>query len=947
MKAIFTILGCLGLLIANSQTVTIDNTGGTSGLIGLGNNLYHASESLYTNDEIGAGNFTSVATAIEKIAFKAVAVGATTTFNNVNIYMKNVPSSTTTLTTGTYSTAGYTLVFSGTVSITATGFTDITLTTPFVRNSGDNLQVLVERSDNTSHAGFNYQTSNGNSVNLTLTTTRRYNGTVALSGSTVLSQSAFRPALRLKHEFVNDIAVQEVYTLGRLPIPNGIPHTVTALIKNFGGTTANNLNVTLNITGANTFTDVQTITTLAPDASQLVTFTSFSPAVLGNNTVTVSIPADDFTDNDSKSSSQIVNENTWSYADETDPFGATGSTTSTVDFAAKFNSNINTSIIQMRLNFSNTGGRTYKVAFWDATGPGGSPGNLIWESPINLTTTVGYNNVVLPAPVAINAGDFYAGVRQVVSASSIFLSYQKESPIRQGAFYYYNVSTSTWVDMNAVTTTPYRLMIEPKHLLAINAAALTINHLSAANCSKNITVTISNAGTNPILPATASVTLKVGGANMYSGTLTNSTTINAGSNEVIAFNGISTPIAGTNYDTAFVTLTGDDDQLNDTIASTFTSGPAATLATVSSNAVDLVKNCEDAGWTFYSDPANLDGYLLAINWDPGNTGANALPKANAIPRIQLDGSFFSATDIPTKKATYTMQRYWNVDLLGNTLTGAVNLRFFYNATEKTAIENAASTFATSNSGTLEPSQWFQLTTSTFAGDVAHVIPDFVLNSYPIYNSNTLNNTINGILYAQFDGLTDLTGGTYATGVGPSTPLPLLLTQFEARQTGRKNVLTWRTANEVNVNKFVIERSNNAVNYTSIGVVNANGAMHYQFIDEAPLKGTNYYRLRIIDQNNSYRISETKVVGFNATGILLYPNPVTQNALLEIDAPFEGSIEINITDVAGKIIQLNTTITGVQQGLNRIPLNMAKLAPGTYFINISTGDLKQSIKFVKL
>ena len=175
MKAIFTILGCLGLLIANSQTVTIDNTGGTSGLIGLGNNLYHASESLYTNDEIGAGNFTSVATAIEKIAFKAVAVGATTTFNNVNIYMKNVPSSTTTLTTGTYSTAGYTLVFSGTVSITATGFTDITLTTPFVRNSGDNLQVLVERSDNTSHAGFNYQTSNGNSVNLTLTTTRRYN----------------------------------------------------------------------------------------------------------------------------------------------------------------------------------------------------------------------------------------------------------------------------------------------------------------------------------------------------------------------------------------------------------------------------------------------------------------------------------------------------------------------------------------------------------------------------------------------------------------------------------------------------------------------------------------------------------------------------------------------------------------------------------------------------
>jgi len=946
MKAILTILFCGCIYIAKSQTITIDNTGGTSGLIGLGNNLYHASESLYTSDEIGAGNFTSVATAIEKIAFKAVAVGATTTFNNVNIYMKNVPSTTTTLTTGTYTTAGYTLVFSGSVSITATGFTDITLSTAFVRNNGDNLQVLVERTDNTSHTGFTYQTSNGNSVNLTLTTTRRYNGTAALSGSTVLAQSAFRPALRLKHEFVTDIAVQEVYTLGRLPIPNGTPHTVTALIKNFGTTTANNLNVTLNITGANTFTDVQTITTLTPDASQLVTFTSFSPAVLGNNNIAVSIPADDFTANDSKSSTQIVNENTWAYADGSAPFGSTGSTSSTVDFAAKYNTNINTSIIQMRLHFSNTPGRSYKIAFWDVTGPGGSPGNLIWESPVNLTTNLGYNNIVLPTPVAINAGDFYAGVRQVVSASSIFLSYQKESPIRQGAFYYYNVPTSTWIDMNAVTTTPYRLMIEPKHLLAINAAAISISSQSAANCTKNINVTISNAGTNPIAPGTAAVTLNIGGANTYNATLNNTTSINAGGNEVIAFNGINTPNSGTNYDTAFVTLSGDDDQLNDTIASTFISGPAATLSGASSNGVALVKNCEDAGWTYYSDPADLNSYLLSINWDPGNSGANALPKANAIPRVQLDAGFFSATDIPTKKATYTLQRYWNVDLMGNTLTAPVNLRFFYNPADKVLVDNAASNFATANIGTLEPSQWFQLTAPSFVGDAAHVIPDFVLNSYPIYNSNTLNNTINGVLYAQFDGLADITGGTYATGVGPSTPLPLLLTNFEARQNGRKNLLTWRTANEINVQNFEIERSSNGINFSSIGEVAANGTMHYQFVDNTPLKGTNYYRLKIIDLNSSYRISETKLLSFNTSGIILYPNPLTTAAMLEIDAVNAGTFEISISDVAGTIIQLNTTYTIIQPGINRIPVNVARLAPGTYFINVKSDGLKQSIKFVK-
>lgn len=944
MKSIFVSAALFICLYTSAQTVDIDNTGGNSGLIGLGASNYHASESIYTDAEIGSGNFTSAGTAIEKIAFKAVAVGATSSFGNVNLYLKNIPATTTTLSTGTYTTSGYTLVFSGTVVISGTGFTNITLSTPFVRNAGDNLQLLVERTDNVAHAGFNYQTSNGNSINLTLTTTRRYNGTVALSGSTSLAASAFRPALRLLHEYATDIAVQEVYTLGRLPIVNGTPHVVSSLLKNFGGTTVTNLNVTLNVTGANSFTNTQIITSLAPGASQLVTFAGYTPASEGLNNVTVSIPADDYTGNDSKSSSQIVNQNTWSYADESGPFGSTGSTASTIDLVAKFNTNTNTSISQVRLHFSNTAGRAYKVAFWDATGAGGTPGTLIWESPANLTTAPGYNLVVLPVPVAISAGNFYAGVRQAVSASSVFLSYQKESPVRTNTFYYASPSGGTWIDMAAVTTTPYRLMIEPKHILAINAAATNISGpTSAANCSKTIGITIANAGSNPIAAGTASVTLKVSGANTYTSSQTNTTLINTGGTELINFT-VPVPNAGTNFDTAFVTLTGDGDQLNDSIAASFSSGITAALNTATNNTISLVKNCEESGWTYYSDPANYSTSLFAIQWDPSSTGANTLPKANAIPKLQLDASFFAAEDIPAKKATYTMRRYWNVDLAGNPLTGPVNVRFFYDATEKTAIENAANTFASTNAGTLEPFTWFQLNTPSFAGDAAHVTPDYVLNAYPIFNSNTVNNTVNGILYAQFDGLTNLVGGTYATGVGPSTPLPLSLLSFEAKKAGRQHLLIWKTANEINVRNFIVERSSNGIDFTEIGELPATGQHNYEFTDAAVLKGLNYYRLKITDLNGNSRLSQVRLLNAETIGISVYPNPARNSAMLEFESSGPQKASITVFDITGKMVHTKTVL--LQPGINRIPVDLEKIAPGSYQLKLQKDDFTGIIKLIR-
>ena len=268
-----------------AQTVDITANASTSGNVPFGTSNYAASESIFTEAEIGASNFITAGTAISHVSFNVSTVGINTTFNPVKIYFKDVSLATTTFTTGTYTNAGYTLVFNGSITLSATGYAEITLATPYQRAPGTNLQMLIERTDNLLHTGFVYATANGNNTSSALNTTRRYNSTVALSGATSLTVSAFRPAIRLAHKVPNDAGVTNIYTLGKIPIPNGTPRTDSARVTNPGINTLTSLPVTLTITGANSFTNTQTIASLAPGASAIVVFAPYTPTVPGTNNI--------------------------------------------------------------------------------------------------------------------------------------------------------------------------------------------------------------------------------------------------------------------------------------------------------------------------------------------------------------------------------------------------------------------------------------------------------------------------------------------------------------------------------------------------------------------------------------------------------------------------------------------------------------------------------------
>lgn len=1118
-----------------SQTVDILANPGTSVTPALGNSRYVANESIYTETEIGASNFTTVGTAINKFSVFVNTLGTPTTFNNVTIWMKDVPLATTTFTTGTYTTAGYTQVYSGPVVASAIGIASVNLTTPYVRATGTNLQVLIERTDNVLHTGYVWNTANGNHTGASVNSCRRYNGTTALSGTTSLAISAFRARIQLKHEYPNDASVIEVYTLGKLPIPNSTPHTVSANIKNDGANTLTALPVTLNVTGANSHTDVQNIASLAPGASTTVTFTSYTPTVAGADNISITVPADDFLGNNSKIVNQSVNINTWSYAYGTTPSGGVGFNGATGDFVAKFNTNVAAALAQISVNFS-AGGQTYKLGIWDATGAGGTPGNLLFETT-NQTSATGVNVIPISPAVAIPSGNFYVGVRQIGTVNVSF-SYQTETPIRSSTFYFVSPSGgTTWTDF--APNNSFRFMIEPKLQLPIDAnvsnLVLPYTTITCNGNAETITTVLTNTGSNPILPGTASLTLKMGGANSNTATATNATSIASGATEVISFTGLNLSNGGTNFDTVYVVLPGDLEPLNDTIktshltsatistfpseenvdgASLVTFKYVSTLATsqnwsvrtgnysnpdqtqplvphsgtkfmlydsynaasgasarffsdcfaipatgcsyqvnfwmshdnttslpeldsmyvsvttnkgltwvrlpivgggpglqrhdptltanaapvwqlhsvdlsayagqtiqigfegvskfgnafgldditVSSvaaanvalnntvNTFTLTQDCDDMGWTYYKDASNKN--VLAVEW-----GTNSASKAAATASITLDASDFSVTSGSgaTAMGTFTMKRIWNIDVAGVQPTTPVNIRFFYDATEKQATENAAIAFQASNAGSvLKTPIWFKTNSGNFVGDASHVTEVRVVNSAPLTDVNVAGNKINGVLYAQFNGITSFSGGTFASGVGLGSVLPISVNHLRGTKLGATHNLNWKvTCTSSPTATMILERSGDNRRFTAINNITADAvrcAQPFDYVDASPLVGLNYYRLKIIDANGKVTYSNTIAMANTKTGVTIVgiaPNPVTStgNATLNVASAQKGMLRLVVTDITGRQVAVESA--AIIAGSNQIPINVAKLAAGSYNITAITDDgNKTTVRFVK-
>ena len=273
----------------------------------------------------------------------------------------------------------------------------------------------------------------------------------------------FAPALP------TDVALSAIYTLGELATPTALPHSVQAVVTNTGYQALTNVAVALRVTGANTFSDNQTVASLAPGVSTTVTFAAY-PATLtagtNNLTATATVAGDGNAANNAATYGQLVTADRLSYIDPTNnqyyysslDSAAVGAVQAVKFTLPKPTTLANAVLLLNSLASNATQPATYQVIVYDASGTSGAPGNVLYTSPSQTRPATQGGVSVSLGGLQLPAGSFYIGV-QATSTTGAGLLLQEEEPPRPGTFYVSFTGSAPWLDLSDFDV-PFRYAIE-------------------------------------------------------------------------------------------------------------------------------------------------------------------------------------------------------------------------------------------------------------------------------------------------------------------------------------------------------------------------------------------------------------------------------------------------------------------------------------------------------
>ncbi len=177
-------------------------------------------------------------------------------------------------------------------------------------------------------------------------------------------------------------------------------------------------------------------------------------------------------------------------------------------------------------------------------------------------------------------------------------------------------------------------------------------------------------------------------------------------------------------------------------------------------------------------------------------------------------------------------------------------------------------------------------------------------------------------------------------------LPLTLLDFSVALQENKSKLKWTTTNEINTNKFEVEYSTNGIEWKSIGTVislNAIGTNNYNFIDVNLNYGTNYYRLKMIDNDSRYTYSLIRTIDVSKVNasFVIAPNPAASATKIYCNTAISNAT-IFIYNAQGKQVYRN-----IYHGtlLNKFDINTTNLSKGVYVVSIKTAESIYNLRLV--
>ena len=217
-------------------------------------------------------------------------------------------------------------------------------------------------------------------------------------------------------------------------------------------------------------------------------------------------------------------------------------------------------------------------------------------------------------------------------------------------------------------------------------------------------------------------------------------------------------------------------------------------------------------------------------------------------------------------------------------------------------------------------QWYDASTSgTLLGTGSSYTTPLLLNNTPFYAEAESNGCISSRAIVNVN-------------VDPDCILPIYLSTFDGHNEGRENHLYWLTDQEINSSHFEVERSNNGYDFVKIGIVETDPTQSYNFIDNTPYSGSNYYRLKMVDLDETF--SHSSIIYLETQNKIeskVYPNPFEDSLIYTYQSEQNEELEIQVINILGqKVFQYNVNC---QTCGNYVTINTSNIPSGKYTIRI--------------
>lgn len=540
--------------------------------------------------------------------------------------------------------------------------------------------------------------------------------------------------------------------------------------------------------------------------------------------------------------------------------------------------------------------------------------------------------------IAVTAGQTFSLVMTAIddilgAATCVFSGFTAPAPASGNVNWYTVASGGASIGSS---TSGANFSVTPGSTMTYYAEAY--NGTCASATRTPVTVTVGTASTAPTIVSLApmycpntTITVTAGGGTAGSGSNIYWYTGANGTGTLLG-TGTSYNLTTSNTMTLYArregacNTTGDDTEVVNVRSYIY----AANATTTSNYCTD------DNGWHHFYVGSNIVlsvqgdfsnapvGFPMVTIWDNGTYYQNQV------------GTFYTPAQcisgLNPGEEQFEMERSWNLDMGGGAPIGTYNVRFYYQPAEKTAVETAAANWMalysacgyTYKYAVPNGFYWFKNTGAPYSA------PDFDGTHY----GGATGSTPNAVNYTQMSGVTSFSGGSGAVILVPSPLLNVKWLYFTGDTDGKVNHLKWATENEQNTLFFEVQRSANGIDFEPIGEVaaanNSDEQRSYTFDDITPLQGQNYYRLRLVSNDNNEVFSNVVALEIEkADNYAFFPNPTQDVVFYQFNGKGNDQIQIEVVDVLGRT--LTTRRAGSIAGLNRVSIDLAQFPNGTYMV----------------